>query len=68
MRNSKAKALRCEAKQLTAGAPLTQVAYKEDKFFKSFITPAGPMVIEVYTRRLSDSVRKVYKLLKKLEG
>lgn len=68
MRNSKAKALRREAKQLTTGAQLAQVAYKEDKFFKAFVTPAGPRVIEVYTRRLTDSVRKVYKLLKKLEG
>lgn len=68
MRNSKAKALRREAKQLTVGLPLAQVAYKEDKFFKTFVTPAGPIAIEVYTRRLTDSVRKVYKLLKKLEG
>lgn len=68
MRNSKAKALRREAKQLTAGSPLAPVAYREDKFFKTFMTPTGAMAIEVYTRRLTDSVRKVYKLLKKMEG
>lgn len=68
MRNSKAKALRREAKQMTAGSTLEQVAYSETKYYKVVSGLMGNGVVEVYTRRLTDSVRKVYKLLKKMEG
>ena len=68
MRNSKAKALRREAKQMTAGGTVPQVAYNETKYYKVVSSLMGNGVVEVYTRRLTDSVRKVYKLLKKLEG
>ena len=68
MRNSKAKALRREAKQVTAGSILPQVDYSETKYYKVVSGLMGNGVVEVYTRRLTYSVRKVYKLLKKLEG
>lgn len=68
MRAKKAKALRKEAKHLAnvSGVPL--VSYADKPYLKAVATLKGLATIEVYTRFLVDSQRKIYKLLKKMEG
>lgn len=68
MRAKKAKALRKEAKQLLQGTDLPVVAYRDKPYVKVVYTPRGLTRVEVYTRVLADSQRKIYKLLKKMEG
>ena len=68
MRNSKAKALRREARQIVEGSNLPLVAYSETKYYKVVSGLMGNGVVEVYTRKLTDSFRKVYQMLKRMEG
>lgn len=68
MRAVKAKALRREAKEILEGGNFSDVTYIDVPGYKTVMTVKGPMIIEVFNRRLGDSVRKVYKMLKKMEG
>lgn len=68
MRAVKAKALRREAEFLMEGGNFSDVAYIDKPGYKTVMTAHGPMIVEVFTRKLGDSVRKVYKMLKKMEG
>lgn len=66
MRAVKAKRLRKEAQSINPTLPL--VEYKETEQQKLVMTYRGPVVITVKHRELGQCQRRVYQLLKKLEG
>jgi hypothetical protein len=68
MRGTKAKQLRREAKQLSNKV---EIDYHDTVYTKTFLHPLlGKLqAYEVYTRKMvGNSVRLIYKQLKKLEG